>query len=213
MAFVTIIEAHHPLKREAILSEIVTDSEKRISEQLVSLIDILFAVAVGDSIFTLVFSNNTIIEWPIFYNIIITIPNIALIVAYAAVILSWIGYHSMINQFPYRSNLLGKMRFWIDILIVFIYISFIYSKDNLSLFLFWFIPIFLLYAIGDCIRDIEYNSRVSQKYKSFLFAFLFAIIWVIYYKLNPVISGLAMSYLVLLLNLSLLFFYRFWKFR
>lgn len=187
-------------RRDPVLYKIATESEKRISEKLVSLVDILFAVAVGDSIFTLIFSNNLIKDWPTFADII-KVSNMALLVAYIAVILSWIGYHNMIDKFPYK----GTIRFWIDILIVFIYIIFIYSKENLSMFLIWFIFIFLLYGIGDWIRDREYNIRVSQRNKSFVFTGIFIIVYIFYTSLIQVNS---ISWLVLLLNLLLLVLYR-----
>lgn len=184
----------------------IAESERRISNRLVSLIDIIFAVAVGDSIFALIFSDPSINNWPELDKIL-TISNMSLFVAYCAVVLSWTGYHNMIENFPYRSNFWGKARFCVDLFVVFTYIYFIYSKNNFSLFLFLFIIIFFLYGIGDMIRDLEYDQRVSQRSKSFIFMILFLCVYISYH-INILIALGISRLIILIINFLLLIIYR-----
>lgn len=157
-----------------------SEAQKRISNRLVDLIDILFGVVVGLN-FALIFNNNPIVSMPTFSDIF-TLPNISLLVAYIAVILSWVGYHQMMEANPFILNYYGYSRFSIDILIVFVYSILIYSIKNFTLFLTIFPIVFLLYAMGGIIRNKEYSCKVSWSKGSVLFAiagFVILAIWVL----------------------------------
>lgn len=180
----------------------------RISDHLVGLIDILFAVVVGSS-FTKLVLTEEIIKSPSFEDII-TVPNVAFFIAYYAVILSWIGYHSMIEDFPYKyKSLSGIFRFMEDVLIVFVYIITIYSRKNLLLFLILFMSIFILYTVNDCIRAKEHKNYDKQKIKSFTFSIFFGINLILYYILNYVYPISNASYIALILTFLLVTYYRF----
>jgi hypothetical protein len=87
--------------------------QMRISDRLVALIDTFFGVVLGVSV-TAFFGDQPLVSCPSINDLII-LPNMALIVAYVAVVLSWLGYHIMIEENPFRLNRWGYFRFFIDI--------------------------------------------------------------------------------------------------
>jgi hypothetical protein len=177
----------------------------------VDLIDIVFAVVVGTSI-AAIFSNGSLKEWPRLLEIV-TLSNMSLLVAYVAVVLSWVGYHHMIELNPYTLNRWGYIRFGIDVVIVFAYTILIYSRENFSIFLFTFPIIFLLYAGGGIVRMKEYG-RVSWPKGSLLYTGLFFLNWIIWLLWNPLVSICALldlipiSWILLSVTVLSLFYYR-----
>lgn len=193
------------------MSEISQKTQKRISDRLVDLIDIVFAVVVGTSI-AAIFANNSLREWPSLSEVI-TLPNMSLLVAYIAVVLSWVGYHRMIELNPYMLNRWGYIRFGIDILIVFTYTVLIYSQENFSIFLFVFPIVFLLYACGGTVRTKEYG-KVSWPKGSIMYMVLFLVNWIVYFvwsSLVPdhmILEFIPMTWIIWFLTLLYLFAYR-----
>jgi len=163
-----------------------TETQKRISNRLLDLIDILFGVVVGLN-FALIFNNNPIVSLPTFSEVM-TLPNISLLVAYIAIILSWVGYHQMMEFNSFILNYWGYIRFSNDILIVFVYSVLIYSIKNFTLFLTVFPIIFLLYAFGGIVRDKEYGCKVSWSKGSVLFAIAGFVILAIWLLIEPLTS-------------------------
>lgn len=148
------------------------NSEKEISKRLVNLIDITFGVVVACS-FTILFDNSDYTFFKIDYYIL-------LLIAYFSIILSWIGYHRMIENQYYKQNILGYLRFGIDILLIFLYAYLLYSYDNLYNFLLILPIIFLLYLISGIIRNKEHNKVVNWSKGSIIFTFLFLINFILY---------------------------------
>lgn len=186
-------------------------TQKRISNRLVDLIDIVFAVVVGTSIAT-IFANNSLQQWPSI-NEVITLPNMSLLVAYVAVILSWVGYHRMIELNPYSLNRWGYIRFGIDFGIVFIYTALMYSRENFSIFLSMFPIIFLLYACGGMVRTKEYG-KVGWPKGSLMYMGLFLANWIIYFAWASLVSShtilefIPMPWIIWFLTLLYLLYYR-----
>ena len=122
--------------------------ERKLSDRLVSLVDIVFGVVFGLSIPT-VFGSDTNITIPNSWGNILTISNFALFVAYISIILSWIGYHKAMEQYPFKIGVGGSRRFFMDPVNVFFYAGLIYAWRNTLLFLSIFSIIFLFYlALG-----------------------------------------------------------------
>ena len=71
----------------------ILDEEKKVSDTLVSLIDMVFAVAIGISI-TIIFEEN-IFLLPSLQTVTLIL---SLLTVYTAVILSWIFYHKINSQ-------------------------------------------------------------------------------------------------------------------
>lgn len=193
------------------MSKISQKTQKRISDRLVDLIDIVFAVVVGTSI-AAIFANNSLQKWPSLSEVI-TLPNMSLLVAYLAVVLSWVGYHRMIELNPYILNRWGYIRFGIDVMIVFTYTVLIYSRENFTIFLFAFPVIFLLYACGGMVRIKEYG-KVSWPKGSLIYMVLFLANWIIYFVWSSLESGhiilesIPISWIIWFLTLLYLFAYR-----
>lgn len=194
------------------MSGILTGINKKISDRLVDFIDIIFAVVVGTSI-TTVFSGNSFHTWPSVQEIV-TLPNISLWVAYLAVVMSWVGYHKMIELNPYTLNRWGYVRFVLDFLIVFIYTTLIYSRDNYSIFLCMFPIMFFLYAFGGIVRNKEYGMAVSWPKGSLIYMILFTVNCLIYYTWDSfakdveVIGVIPIEWILLVFTCFYLFLYR-----
>lgn len=175
------------------------------------LIDIVFAVVVGTSI-AAIFANDSLRAWPSLQEIV-TLSNMSLIVAYVAVVLSWVGYHHMIELNPYTLNRWGYIRFGIDVVIVFVYTILIYSRENFSIFLSAFPVIFLLYAFGGIVRMKEYG-KVSWPKGSLSYMGLFLLNWIIWSLWDSLVSICALldlipiSWILLFVTVSYLFYYR-----
>jgi hypothetical protein len=147
--------------------------EEKISNRLIDLIDIIFGVVVAQS-FVIIFATNQS------YQKLQLISYPLLFLAYAAIVLSWIGYHKMMVYNPYKQNRFGYSRFCLDIFLIFIYALLLTSYEN-SFYFFTILPIiFLLYAVGGIFRDKEYHKKVSWSKGSLTFAGLFVINLIIY---------------------------------
>ena len=188
-----------------------TEAENKeiiVSDYLVGLIDMVFAVAIGVSI-ALVFEENVFL----LPGLQVITTTLSLIAAYTAVVLSWIFYHRMIIDNHYRldTSFWAYIRFAVDFVIVFIYIFLTlridgaYSAREFSIFLINFPIIFVLYAFGGFIRDLEYKKNVSFPGLSLMFAGLFAIIWFInFYWSILMITSLDLQQYYLFLQWGLL---------
>lgn len=194
------------------MSEISRTTHKKISDRLVDFIDIVFAVVVGTSI-AAIFGDSSLQKWPSISEVM-TLPNMSLLVAYVAVILSWVGYHRMIELNPYSLNRMGYIRFGIDFGIVFTYTVLMYSRENFSIFLSMFPMIFLLYAFGGIVRAKEYGERVSWPKGSLKYMGLFLanlIIYSVWSSLagrHAILEAIPMPWIIWFLTLLYLFYYR-----
>lgn len=193
------------------MNEIAQRTKERISDRLVGLIDIVFAVVVGANLVA-IFFGNSLQEWPSLYEVI-NLPNMSLLLAYVAVVLSWVGYHRMIELNPYSLNKWGYIRFGIDFVIVFTYTVLMYSRESFSIFLAMFPLIFLLYACGGIVRMKEYG-KVSWPKGSLIYTGLFLLNWITYFIWSSlvldheILESIPMSWVVWFLTLLYLFYYR-----
>ncbi len=167
-------------KAEAILStspekeKVESETKNRVSNRLVDLIDIVFGVVVAVN-FAMLLGSTPFESLPTAEQMI-TLPNLSILVAYVAIILSWVGYHQMIEHNPYILNRWGYIRFSIDVIIVFMYTVVMYSINVTPLYLGSFVIVFLLYAIGGLVRDKEYEEKVSWSRGSLKFTGLFFVV-------------------------------------
>ena len=148
------------------------DTQSSISGSLTILVDIVFGVVIAES-------------FALYHNYLFH-PSISpifvgLLTVYLVTIMSWIGYHSSIAQYPYKDSGLGKARFVADLATVAMYAYLVYAVGgftttsvNLSYYLWGFPTIFLLYIISGQIRRKEYSPEASKQ--RLLFAYLFGFI-------------------------------------
>jgi hypothetical protein len=187
--------------------------QKRISDRLVDLIDIVFGVVVAVN-FAMLFKPTYFETIPVIGQIV-TLPNISLIVAYAAIILSWVGYHQLIEYNPYNLNAWGYGRFSLDVIIVFIYTILMYSTENTTLYLACYPIIFLIYAIAGVVRNKEYKAKVSWPKGSLKYTLYFSIIlafWIVWEHLvsfYPAVSVFPLSWVMVAILLPVNLIYRY----
>ena len=147
--------------------------QKKISDRLVALIDIIFGVVVASS-FLIIFENNSSSQLELYSYLL-------LFLAYAAIVLSWIGYHQMIEYNYYSDSFWGYSRFILDILLVFLYAILIYSYKDVVNFFILLPIIFIIYATGGFIRNKEYKKEVSWQKGSIIYAVIFILVNLIYH--------------------------------
>lgn len=130
---------------------------KSFSDRLVTLVQVIFAVVIGGGLIELhdiLFSpENAITFW-------------ALIVVFLTAIMSWTGYHSSMERYPYTYTGFGIFRLFFDILIVATYVFLLFvgnSKEMLSeLYLVGFSFVFLLYIGSGLSRRAEYRDKIAS---------------------------------------------------
>ncbi len=128
------------------------------SERLVTLVQVVFAVVIGGGLieFHEILSppKNTIAFW-------------ALVGVYVTSIMSWTGYHSRMEQYPYTPTKLGIFRLYTDMLIVIFYAFLLFAgtSQNTSMesYLWGFSSVFLLYIVSGQLRRKEYNDKRASK--------------------------------------------------
>ncbi len=149
-----------------------SDSEIDLSLAVHNLVDIVFAVVVGQSITT--------------YTDLLFPPSVtslafwALLGVYASVILSWIGYHLLLQHSPYQVRTrAGKFRLTDDLAIVVMYsyllvtvewfregvhqILFGFTVDPPAAYLLGYVAVFVLYMLNDVLVWSEQNRRSLWK--------------------------------------------------
>jgi len=194
-----------------------SESRNAVSNRLVDLIDILFGVVVAVN-FAVLLGNSPFNSVPAIEQII-TLPNLSILVAYVAIILSWLGYHQMIENNPYvLLNPWGYARFSIDVVIVFMYTVLMYSINITPLYLGSFAIVFLFYAIGGMVRNKEYDMEVSWPRGSLKYAALFVAvtaIWLLwelvavqYFRID-IIPKVLISAILVFVALALNLLYRY----
>jgi hypothetical protein len=191
--------------------ELVT--QKRISNRLVDLIDIVFGVVVAVN-FAMLFTESPFKTLPSIGQVI-TLPHMSLTVAYAAIILSWVGYHQMIEYNPYILNRWGYGRFSFDVIIVFMYTILMYSTQNTGFYLACYPIIFLMYAIGGVIRNKEYKDKVSWPKGSITYTLYFSLVLAVWFiwgfltSLYSFLNAVPLTWILIVVILFLNLHYRY----
>jgi hypothetical protein len=183
-----------------------------VSDTYVRFIDILFAIVLGQS-FSLLTSEEGFKTWlnqPI--DNAFEIATILLV--YTLVITSWVGYHLSVRVYAINS----VWRFIIDISLLFLYYFAFVNSDKFEVVMLIFFLSFLLYAIWDLVRIIEYWSRPfkGELWKRFGYSIVFAIISFITYwlygylctKITQIGWAFFISTLVLLIAYRILKWYK-----
>lgn len=158
---------------EAIMLKKLETKRRWISDTMVQYVDIVFGVAVGQSIIGYI----DVIRSPLVYPF----AFIALVIVILTVTLSWIGYHKSMYDYPYkalslsfkpRSRLTSGIRPFADFSIVLIYVLLLFTIDsfkirvgsiNLFNFIASYVLIFALYIVDGVIRRMEYNDTLASR--------------------------------------------------
>jgi hypothetical protein len=117
------------------------------SKVYVRFIDILYAVVVGQS-FVFLSSRN-------FLNLT-TLLDIVL--GYAVVITSWIGYHTSTRKLPIRNIL----RFAVDVVLLFLYYLIFVNVESFTMVVAILTFVFGLFLLWEVIRLFEYIENLKE---------------------------------------------------
>lgn len=129
------------------------------------LVDVIFGVIMAQGF--VMYRNNIVAP-------ALSLENGSLVLVYATVILSWMGYHKSVIGYPYNKTLWSRIRLASDILILVLYSYLVFIAQNLGMVLIGLVVVFTLYAATGFIRIIEWRDRkVSQPQLAILFCLLF----------------------------------------
>ena len=172
------------------IEENIIDTEKQVSDRLVSLIGILFSVVIGMSLID--FRMDLL--FPSTSN---ALRLFALSVVYISIIFSWRGYHRSIIRYPYLESKGGHIRFLIDVSIVVVYTILIHSicllevttyndreiaeHDGMIRITILFTAVYLLYFIQGIIKQREHVKEASRPKFSGSFTIFFALLCLFYW--------------------------------
>ena len=138
-----------------------------ISDSFVRLIDIIFGV---------ILAQGFVIYRGAITNPSISIEDGSLVLVYATIILSWIGYHKSVIGYPYNMSPWSRIRLTADILILVLYSYLVFVAQSLTPVLGGLVVVFVVYAITGLVRIIEWKDRkVSLPWLSLIFAGLFTV--------------------------------------
>ena len=129
-----------------------------------------------DTIFGVILAEGFVIYQANITNPFLSLQtDFALVVAYATIISSWIGYHRSVSLYPYNPNSWGRIHLSLDIFILVLYAFLIFAAQTVSTFLLGLFLVFFFYTVTGIIRIVECKDRTVSKYKlnaGFALAFL-----------------------------------------
>ncbi len=164
------------------------------SSIFVRFIDLLFAVVLGQS-FVLLSSSNGVASWLAAPSENI-VPLANVVLAYAIVITSWVGYHDSTSKLPMRN----VTRFIVDIALLFSYYLAFVNVRSLTNILAIFCVVFVLYFLWTIVRYYEYHDKVSElglgkrSIQAGVFAFAFFLIAIARGAYpNPTLDGIFLA--------------------
>jgi len=111
-------------------------------------IDILYAVVVGEMIFTY---GRELFD-PL------TIPTLAMVIVYIAIISSWLFWHRAISRYPHKN----PSRFFIDIIVLVTYLLMMLDHSNPDTVFLGFVILYLLFLVWDLLTRIEYGAGAGR---------------------------------------------------
>ncbi|MFW9876106.1 MAG: hypothetical protein ACFFG0_23635 [Candidatus Thorarchaeota archaeon] len=162
-----------------------------------------------DSIFGLTLTYGIILYKEIIQDPISTFSpkTLTLILVYNVIILSWMGYHKSISKYPYKPLIWGKIRVFLDILIVFLYAYILFNIEFLEKVILGIAIIYGFYFLGGFVRIREWgDKRVSRPILSFAFIDVYLIFYIILLyteNINDIIKSI-----LIILNIIFLYLYR-----
>jgi hypothetical protein len=144
----------------------MANTENRASRHYVSFIEVLYAVVVGETIFT--YSEE-------FFSSPTTLSTFALFVTYCSIISSFIFWHGAIVEYPHKNS----SRFFVDITVLIFYLHIIFNHSNIDALLVGFIGLYFLYLFWDFLTRIEHGRKASRLITSTINLCIVGIIYVV----------------------------------
>jgi len=108
----------------------------------------------------------------------LSISNLLVLLAYAVVILSWLGYHQSVSRYPYNKSVWSRLRLTFDLIILALYAFLISSISDVTKVLLGLSLIYSAYVITGVFRIREWSNdrKVSRPELSFGFGLLFGLL-------------------------------------
>jgi len=159
------------------------ERERRISDQLVRLVQIVFGLVVAQSLFL--------------YREVITDPFspahrsalVALLAVFLTTVLSWIDWHITMELHPYdRRRPIEWGRLTADLLIVVLYAYLLFTVEafvaspgaSVQAYLLGFPIVFALYLLSGVARKATYGVAASRFIPILVFLCFFLLLWLVY---------------------------------
>ena len=140
-----------------------------LSDSFVRLIDLMFAVTMTQGF---IIYRNDIVSPHLSPELVL------LILVYATIILSWVGYHHSILKYPYNKSPWSRARLVLDISILLPYAFLVFAAKDLPKVIFGLGLVFGLYALDGLIRIKEWqDGKVSKPWLAAIFAAVFFGLW------------------------------------
>jgi 5'(3')-deoxyribonucleotidase len=139
-----------------------------LSATYVTLVDIVFGFTISQGFIKFVSSIQ---------SLDLSISNLLVLLAYAVVILSWLGYHQSVSRYPYNKSVWSRSRLTFDLVILALYAFLISSVSDVTKVLLGLSLIFSAYVITGIFRIKEWSNdrKVSRPELSFAFGSLFGL--------------------------------------
>lgn len=122
--------------------------ETDASKHYVLFIDVLYAVVVGETIFTY---GEELFNSP-------SISTLALIVTYISIISSFIFWHSAMSKYPHKK----PYRFFVDMIVLIVYLGIIFNHSKIDTLFYGFVILYFLYLLWDFLTRREYGKAASR---------------------------------------------------
>ena len=123
--------------------------DSAISTSFVGLVDVIFGVIMAQGF--VAYKNNIMAPS-------VSVGNGSLVLVYATVILSWVGYHKSVMGYPYNKTPWSRIRLSLDILILVLYSYLVFVAVDFAKVLVGLIAVFLLYVVTGIIRIVEWKD-------------------------------------------------------
>jgi hypothetical protein len=126
----------------------MANGETEASKHYVLFIDVLYAVVVGETIFTYgeeLFNS-------------LSISTLALVVTYISIISSFIFWHSAISKYPHKK----PYRFFVDITVLVVYLGIVFNHSKIDTLFYGFVILYFLYLLLDFFTRREYGRGASR---------------------------------------------------
>jgi len=131
-----------------------------LSDRLVQLIDIVFAVVIAESLAR--YSDEIVGLSPLR-------TLVALLGVYVVTVSSWWFYYVSMKKYPYKETRFGIARFVVDLFTVVLYVYLLYSVaqiergDNVVRYVSGFPFVFVAYIVSGILRRLEYNQPRASR--------------------------------------------------
>lgn len=202
----------------------MSETGQRLSDQLVRLVQVVFALVIGQSLLL----YRSVVLNPFANN---SIASLALVTIYISAILSWIDWHTTMEANPYnlsasyRFRWTEELRVGMDLLVVTLYAYVLFSVSNfegrpgasIQWYLLGFVLIFASYLGSGILRLVTHGRLASRPKPIIEFGGLYLLLFIIYLVLIDnwlKTSSLARTWLngsALILSLVLMLLYRYYR--